>query len=368
MKTSEEQYYQRQIILPEIGIDGQQKIKSGKVLVIGAGGLGCPILEYLTRTGVGKIGIMDGDRIDLTNLHRQSLYTYIDVSKSKVRTAEKRLKSINPFIDITVFESSLNATNAIQIIKEFDVIVDATDNYPTRYLINDVCVLLNKPLVYGAIYRFEGQVSVFNFNKGPTYRCLFPDYPTMSSDTNCSEAGVLGVLPGIIGLMQANETIKLLLGHNDVLSGKLLTYNAKSGRTNIISIERKDLFHYHELMEDGGKLNHPFYYKDCSILPEIEIDVLSWHLQNNTSLLLIDVRDPDEKPSFIHPMVINQPLTSIDQIIKLPEADKIVVFCKSGKRSQIAQEKLMKVFPKREILNLTGGITPEIIELCSQIN
>lgn len=225
-------YYSRQLLVDEIGIAGQLKLKQAKVLVVGAGGLGCPLLQYITAAGVGSIGIVDGDFVDISNLHRQILYDFNSIGKNKAIESKNKLKTLNPFIDIEAFPLSLESENAIEIIQNYDIIVDCSDNYATRFLVNDAGVLLQKIVVYGSIYRFEGQVSVFNLQNGPTYRCLFPELPTEESTTNCSLSGVIGVLPGIIGVLQANEVIKLITGIGDVLSGKLLVYNALNNTTD----------------------------------------------------------------------------------------------------------------------------------------
>ncbi|MGB3946807.1 MAG: HesA/MoeB/ThiF family protein [Bacteroidia bacterium] len=223
--------YQRQIQLNKFGINGQQKLNNSKVLVVGAGGLGCSALHYLVAAGVGKIGIVDFDTVSESNLQRQIIYQTTDIGKSKVNCAIAQLSKLNEFVAFEGFKSKLNNKNAINIFNDYDVIVDGTDNYETRYLINDACVLLQKPFLYGSVYEFEGQVSVFNFSSkvnklAPTYRCLFPKPPQKNESFNCSETGVLGVLPGIIGTLQALETIKIITGIGKVLSGELITFNA----------------------------------------------------------------------------------------------------------------------------------------------
>ncbi len=231
-----ENRYDRQIILDEIGLLGQQKLAASKVLVVGAGGLGCPVLQYLSAAGVGKIGIADADFVSVSNLHRQVLYTTADVGKPKVECAKKRLNELNPEVEILIFETFINPKNATEILKDFDVVVDGTDQIPARYVLNDACVLLGKPLVYGAIHKFEGQVSVFNFKGGPTYRDLFPTPPAAGSILSCAENGVLGVLPGMVGIAQATEVLKIVVGFGQVLSGKLWLFNAKTMESSLIEI------------------------------------------------------------------------------------------------------------------------------------
>ncbi|TNF01231.1 MAG: dinucleotide-utilizing protein, partial [Bacteroidetes bacterium] len=352
MNEQEEKYYKRQILLPEIGINGQALLHNSSVLIVGAGGLGCPILDFLARAGIGKIGVVDGDIVEISNLHRQSLYTMTDIGELKVNIAQKVLLNINPFIKVETYSEMLTNQNALTIISQYDIVVDATDNYPTRYLVNDACVVLQKPLVYGAIYRFEGQIGVFNYKGGATYRCLFPNYPKAASETNCSTAGVIGVLPGIIGLMQANEVIKIILNSNEVLSNRLLSYSAKTGRTSTINIRRNNSFDYSTLMKNG-QLEHNFYAQSCDSLEDIYIDEL--FSKTDFNICLIDVRDPNEEPIFKHKSVILMPLYEIDSVQELPIADLYVTICMSGVRSKSAQKILNRQFPNKKILNLKGG-------------
>ena len=218
--------YSRHLILPEVGLEGQLKLKNSKVLVVGTGGLGAPVILYLAAAGVGTLGLIDFDIVDESNLQRQIIHTTRDVGRPKISSATDRIKGINPNVKVVSYNDKLTSKNAIDIIKDFDIVVDGTDNFQTRYLINDSCVLLNKPFVYGSIFRFEGQVSVFNAYDGPCYRCLYPEPPPVGLVPSCAEGGVIGVLPGIIGTIQANETIKLILGIGEVLSGRLLTFDA----------------------------------------------------------------------------------------------------------------------------------------------
>ena len=236
----EKNRYSRHILLDKIGLEGQEKLKGAKVLVIGAGGLGCPVLQYLTAAGVGTIGIIDFDIVDETNLQRQILFTVNDVGVNKAEAAENRLRQLNPYVRFNIYPERLTTKNALNLFSEYDIIVDGTDNFSTRYLVNDACVITGKPLVYGAIYKFEGQVAVFNFNGGPSYRCLFPEPPKSGSVPNCSEVGVIGVLPGLIGTQQANEVIKLILEIGEPLSGKLLTYNSLDNSFFTLKVNRSE--------------------------------------------------------------------------------------------------------------------------------
>ena len=241
--------YNRHFILDLIGIKGQKKLKKSKVLVIGAGGLGCPILQYLTAAGVGTIGIIDKDTVDQSNLQRQILFSIDDIGNPKASCAAKRLQQLNPFVTFKTYIEFLSSENALELFSEYDIIVDGSDNFQTRYLSNDAAVLTNKPLVFGAIFKFEGQVSVFNYNNGPTYRCLFPTPPSANSIPNCSDVGVLGVLPGIIGCLQANETLKIICELDEVLSGKLLSFNALNLQQNILKFSKNKDIHITELID-----------------------------------------------------------------------------------------------------------------------
>ena len=240
LSESEKKRYNRHLILDKVGIEGQQRLKNARVLVIGAGGLGCPVLLYLTAAGVGNIGIIDFDTVDESNLQRQVLFTTEDIGKNKALAAKERLLARNNCIEITVFPEKLTTENALELFGQYDIIIDGTDNFSTRYLVNDACVISNKPLIYGAIFKFEGQVTVFNYQNGPTYRCLFPNPPKAGSVPSCSDIGVLGVLPGLIGLQQANEALKIILQIGEILSGKLTIYNALGADTTIVNITKNE--------------------------------------------------------------------------------------------------------------------------------
>ncbi len=232
--------YCKQILLPHVGIKGQQKLSEASVLVIGSGGLGCPVLQYLSAAGVGSIGIVDFDIVDETNLQRQVLYSNNDVGNLKAEVAASKISELNPFISVIAFTEKFNTSNAEAILSKFDIVVDCTDNFESRYLINDICVIMNKPFVYGGIYKFEGQVSVFNYNNSATYRCAFPESETSQNSADCNIVGVIGTLPGIIGTYQANEVIKIILGINSVCSNKILLINTLSLAMNEIKISRNE--------------------------------------------------------------------------------------------------------------------------------
>jgi molybdopterin/thiamine biosynthesis adenylyltransferase/rhodanese-related sulfurtransferase len=336
VELSERKRYSRQIILPEMGISGQEKLKAAKVLVIGAGGLGCPVLQYLTAAGVGTIGIIDDDTVDITNLHRQILYSSDDVGKGKAITATEKLSAMNPYINFIAIPLRLDEENATEIISGYDLIIDGSDNFPTRYLANDVCVALNKPLVFGSILRFEGQVSVFNYKGGPTYRCLFPE---SEEGDNCEVAGVIGILPGIIGTYMANEAIKIICGIGEILSGKLLVLNALGNTNNIFNFKRSDRFPVQDNIEAK-----PVDKKVSEIIiKEMFLEDLENRLEaDSANLFLIDVRENYEfEEDYIGGS--NIPLSELPENINTFPADKTIVFyCTSGKRSRIAATLLAK--------------------------
>lgn len=316
--------YSRQIMLPEIGIEGQQKLKSSSVLLVGVGGLGCPILQYLASAGVGKIGIVDFDAVDETNLQRQVIYSTEEIGSPKVEAAAKKINAINPYIDVVAIDKKLSPENALEILAPYDVIVDGSDNFETKYLINDACIMLNKTLVFGSIYRFQGQISVFNFNNGPTYRCLYPESSDLES---CSAVGVLGVLPGIVGCFMANEVIKVLLKFGDILSGKLLVIDSKSlsVHTHHFSLnpENKNIT---ELVPMSAVCVNEFEPKNLNLFEE--------------DLLLIDVREPYEHLAY-NIGGMNFPLNILKEKLEhlkptLTNNKKIVFYCKSGIRSKKA--------------------------------
>lgn len=354
-------YYSRQLLVEEIGMSGQLKLKQAKVLIIGAGGLGCPLLQYITASGVGTIGIIDGDTVDVSNLHRQILFDVNSIGKNKAVESKNKLKALNPYIEIEAFPIRLEAENALEIVQNYDIIVDCSDNYATRFLVNDACVLLQKSLIYGSIYRFEGQVSVFNFQNGPTYRCLFPELPSEESTTNCSLSGVIGVLPGIIGVLQANEVIKIITGIGEVLSGKLLVYNALKNTTDFFSIHKNQHFDYESLFIDN-QLKKENYIKSCSISVVNEIN----HQQvidDKEQYILLDVREVGELPFFEGENILKIPLRDLKNHVNLiPKSKRIVVFCKSGMRSKKAIEILQNDFEFDNVINLINGISTQFIE------
>lgn len=362
MNNNETTYYSRQILLPEIGSAGQDLLGQSRVLVIGAGGLGSPVLEYLCRAGIGNLGLIDHDVVNESNLHRQVLYTAEHIGRLKVEVATEYLQKVNPFIKITAYSDQLNPKNVLDIISDYDYIVDCSDNYPTRYLVNDACVIGSKPLIYGAIHRFEGQVAVFNYQKGPTYRCLFPSYPSEASDTNCSKTGVIGHIPGIIGLLQSNEVIKLILGIGDNLSGYVLTFNTLTLQMIKVKLNKLNDFDYEAILLNDT-LVHDFYNRMCdSNFQEIHSSDLSWILNEHQDIALIDVREIDEDPEWSAPNLYRKPL-SISNFEGIPDSNVLIVFCKSGTRSRKACSIISTKSNRQKIYNLQGGISEELIEL-----
>ncbi|CAM1346459.1 molybdopterin-synthase adenylyltransferase MoeB [Tenacibaculum crassostreae] len=348
LTTEEQKQYNRHIILDKIGKEGQLKLKKAKALVIGAGGLGCPVLQYLTAAGIGRIGIIDDDVVSQSNLQRQILYTIEDIGNSKAETASKRLSKLNPFVQFNVYKEKLTVVNAVALFKQYDVIVDGSDNFATRYLTNDAAVLTNKPLVYGAIFKFEGQVSVFNYKESATYRCLYPNPPKPEESPNCSEIGVLGVLPGIIGGLQANEVIKIICGIGDVLVNKLLMYDTLSMRQMILKFEKTKRAEVTELDDD-----YEFF---CGIKKAAN-EITQEELQNKLSNYnLLDVREVWEREQY-HIEGQHIPLGELSNRYKEIAINKpVVVYCKSGIRSQQAIDLLEKQLEDTTFINLKGGL------------
>lgn len=353
--------YQRQILLKGFGIEAQQKLLQSKVLVIGAGGLCCPALQYLVGAGVGKIGIVDNDIVSITNLHRQVLYGVDDIGFSKAEVAAKRLRTLNDEIAISFFNERMTNENALSIIKSYDIVIDGTDNFSTRYLINDACVLLRKPLVYGAISQYEGQVAVFNLNdnkRSANYRDLFPEPPKDDEVLNCAEAGVLGVLPGIIGSMMVNETIKLITGIGKPLINSLLTYNALDN-----SSYEFNLFLNKDAQMQIPKDEDAFLKMDYDWLcaskvdDELEIDCQQFDLMiDGENTLIIDVREKDEQPFVNEFKHVNISLSDLIDVKNELKNDTVVVFCQSGKRSLLAAKMLNDIYSDKSVYSLKGGI------------
>ncbi|TRX38896.1 hypothetical protein FNW52_02295 [Flavobacterium sp. ZT3R18] len=328
--------YSRQMTLPEIGETGQQKLLDARVLVIGAGGLGCPVLQNLAAAGVGNIGIVDGDVVDETNLHRQLLYTLKDCGNSKAETAKKAVLELNPEVNVTVFPEFFTAQNATRIVEGYQIIVDCTDAIAVRYLINDVAVAKRIPVVYASIHKFEGQVSVFNYKNGPSYRCLFPEQEGLNVVPNCAVSGVLGVLPNTIGTLQATEVLKIILGIGEVLSGKLLLYDGLHFQTQVIDFAKNPKAVEKGFINGSLLLNSKKTVEDLT--PESFLQKC-----NQLGIVVIDVRELGETPEFKRNNVIRIPLSGLeDYSKKLNKNQEIVLFCQTGQRSQAAMNYLKK--------------------------
>jgi len=370
LSAPEQTRYSRHAILPEVGLEGQRRLKAASVLVVGAGGLGCPASMYLAAAGVGTIGLVDFDAVDLSNLQRQILYSVDDIGQQKLRSAAERLLRLNPEVTVNEHDARLCAENAGQIIERYDLVIDGTDNFATRYLVNDACVLLKKPNVYGSIYRFEGQVTVWSAGSGPCYRCLFPEPPPPETVPNCAEGGVLGVLAGAVGVLQATEAIKLILSLGDSLIGRLLLYDALSMRFDILRVGRDpgcpvcgDSPTIHELSDMAWQCSATGSGAGPEDALEISAVKLSESLREGRSICLLDVRNREEY-DLCH--LENSVLIPLNELPERcgelrPEAE-IVAYCKSGARSRRAVD-MLKSRGFENTKNLQGGILAWIREV-----
>ena len=355
--------YSRHISLPEVDVAGQKKIKKSKVLIVGVGGLGSPISLYLAAAGVGTIGLVDFDVVDESNLQRQILFGINQKGNSKLQSAKERLNNLNPHTKYNLHEVLLSSKNALDIIKDYDIIIDGSDNFPTRYLVNDACVLLGKPNVYGSIYRFDGQVSIFNYNKGPCYRCLYPSPPPPALAPSCIEGGVLGVLPGIIGTLQANEALKIILGIGELMVNRFLLFDALAMKFNELKITKDEncvacgsnpsitkLIDYKQFC---GIINDDNKQEDFD---EITVHELNDRFNNNQIVTLLDIRENHEVQIAKINRSIHIPMREVqNRITELDLNQEVVVYCKSGERSA----KICKILIEnnfKNVKNLKGGI------------
>jgi len=357
--------YSRHLIMPEVTMEGQKKLKAARVLCVGTGGLGSPLALYLTAAGVGTLGLVDFDVVDYTNLQRQVLHSTADVGRLKLDSAIDKLKALNPFVEIKRFDTYLNSQNALEIFKDFDIVADGTDNFATRYLVNDACVLSGKPNVYASIFRFEGQASIFGAEGGPCYRCLYPEAPPPGLVPSCAEGGVLGVLPGLLGVMQATEVIKLILGVGEPLIGRLVLVDALAMRFREMRIRKNpecpacgehptvtELIDYNQFCGVRGEESEP---ATSTKIPEIQVEEFKRRLDAGEDIYVLDVREPHEyQICNIHGHLI--PLDDLPKRVhELDSSLEIVVHCKSGARSAKAVDFLRQSGFKR-VTNLTGGI------------
>ena len=356
--------YSRHLIMPEVGMEGQLKLKEAKVLLIGTGGLGAPLGMYLAAAGIGRIGLVDFDVVDFTNLQRQIIHGTKDVGRKKLDSAADTMLDINPYLHIDRYEVALTSENALDILRDYDIVIDGTDNFPTRYLVNDACVILGKPNVYGSIFRFEGQATVFAYQGGPCYRCLYPEPPPPGLVPSCAEGGVLGILPGMIGIVQATEAVKLILGTGEPLVGRLLLYDALAMRFRELKLRRNpecpvcgdhptitELIDYHQFCGVPQQAEAP---------KEMEGDIdpteVKAKIDRGDSFVLIDVREPHEYQICNIPGAKLIPLGDLPKRVnELNSADEIVAHCKSGVRSGKAVD-FLKQAGFRKVRNMKGGI------------
>ncbi|MCB0803113.1 MAG: HesA/MoeB/ThiF family protein [Flavobacteriales bacterium] len=357
LTIKEEERYSRHILMSEIGIEGQEKLKKASVLVIGAGGLGCPVLQYLTAAGIGTIGVIDFDKVEESNLQRQILFYSSHVGFNKAQIAKEQLEKMNPFVTINAYVEKLDHENAIALFEKYDLIVDCTDNFDTRYLVNDAAILTNKAIVYGSIYQFEGQVSLFNHQNGPSYRCLFPNPSPTHTPLNCQQAGVLAVLPGIIGTYQANEVLKIILGLGDTLSGKLLLINIKKNSSSIMSFQRSKK-QIDKVMLNGLKASqNQICSNSKKSINTITAQELYERLIADEKIQFIDVREQHEQVNKHTLLSLCIPMGELlNRATELDSQKLVVLFCQSGIRSKVAIQQLQDKLGYTNLYNLEGGI------------
>jgi adenylyltransferase/sulfurtransferase len=371
LTNDEVQRYSRHLILPEVGLIGQRRLKAGRVLCVGAGGLGSPAALYLAAAGVGTVGIIDFDTVDASNLQRQILHGTPDVGRSKLASARDRLSSLNPGVKVETHEAALTSANALALFRDYDVILDGTDNFSTRYLVNDACVLLGKPNAYGSIFRFEGQASVFATKGGPCYRCLYPEPPPPGLVPSCAEGGVLGVLPGVIGTIQATETIKLLLGSGATLAGRLLLYDAWNMRFRELKLRRdpecpvcgdhptvRELIDYDQFCGIAPPPSPSAPVAADASLPELTVQELDARLKSGVPVLLLDVREPSEFEICRIPgstlIPLGQVGARLGEVVEAAAGREVLVHCKMGGRSAKAVHLLRE--NGIDARNVKGGI------------
>jgi sulfur-carrier protein adenylyltransferase/sulfurtransferase len=372
--------YSRHLILPEVGLEGQQKLKAAKVLCVGTGGLGAPLALYLAAAGVGTLGLVDFDTVDASNLQRQIIHSTATVGKLKVDSAEMMLKGLNPYVNVVKHNTMLTSANALEIFKDYDVIADGTDNFQTRYLVNDACVLLNKPNAYGSIFRFEGQASVFALKQGPCYRCLYPEPPPPGLVPSCAEGGVLGILPGLVGVIQATEVIKLILGIGEPLIGRLLLVDALGMTFRTLKLRKNpdcpacgthptvtELIDYDQFcgIEKPASVGPLEVARDKAVgdapvvdgIPQISVEALKRKLDAKEDVFVLDVREPHEVPiaNIGAPLIpVGELAKRVDELAAMKDRE-IVIHCRSGARSQKAAL-ILKNAGFTHVENLAGGI------------
>jgi len=366
LTTDDLSRYSRHLILPEVGMEGQRKLKAARVLCVGTGGLGSPLALYLAAAGIGTLGLVDFDVVDASNLQRQIIHSTRDIGRKKLDSAEEKLTALNPFLNVVKHETMLTSANALEILKDYDIVADGTDNFPTRYLVNDACVLLGKPNVYGSIFRFEGQASVFATEQGPCYRCLYPEPPPPGLVPSCAEGGVLGILPGLVGVIQATEAIKLILGKGEPLIGRLLLVDALAMRFRELKLRKNpecpvcgqnptvtQLIDYQQFCGIVPETSEEKNVKNG--IPQITVKELKRRIDAGEDVQLIDVREPYEyQIAQIGGKLIPQN-EAPQRLAEIDREREIVVHCRSGVRSQRIAEFLKQAgYPR--VVNLSGGI------------
>ncbi|MGA8742870.1 MAG: molybdopterin-synthase adenylyltransferase MoeB [Terracidiphilus sp.] len=366
LTTDDLSRYSRHLILPEVGMEGQRKLKAARVLCVGTGGLGSPLAFYLAAAGIGTLGLVDFDVVDASNLQRQIIHSTKDIGRKKLDSAAEKLTALNPALNVVKHETMLTSTNALEILKDYDIVADGTDNFPTRYLVNDACVLLGKPNAYGSIFRFEGQASVFATKEGPCYRCLYPEPPPPGLVPSCAEGGVLGILPGLVGVIQATEVIKLILGKGNPLIGRLLLVDALSMRFRELKLRKnpecpvcgenptvKELIDYEHFCGIVPESKEEKTVKNG--VPQLSVKDLKKRIDAGEDVFILDVREPYEyQIAQIGGKLI--PQNDVPQrLAEIPRDREIVVQCRSGARSQKIAE-LLKQSGYSQVVNLAGGI------------
>ena len=366
LTTDDLSRYSRHLILPEVGMEGQRKLKAARVLCVGTGGLGSPLAFYLAAAGIGTLGLVDFDVVDASNLQRQIIHSTKDIGRKKLDSAEEKLKALNPALNVVKHETMLSSANALEILRDYDIVADGTDNFPTRYLVNDACVLLGKPNAYGSIFRFEGQASVFATEEGPCYRCLYPEPPPPGLVPSCAEGGVLGILPGLVGVIQATEVIKLILGKGDPLIGRLLLVDALGMRFRELKLRKNPecpvcgenptvtkLIDYQEFCGIHPETKEEKAMKNG--VPQISVKEFKHRIDAGDDIFLLDVREPYEfQIAQIGGKLI--PQNDVPQrLAEIPRDREIVVQCRSGARSQKIAE-FLKQSGYSKVANLAGGI------------
>jgi len=362
LNHQEKERYSRNILVDNIGVQGQEKLKQSKVLIIGAGGLGCPAALYLVAAGVGHIGIADPDRIESSNLQRQTLYDNEDIGSLKADTAVKKLRSQNPFIELVSYPKSVDAQLALKIFPEFDIILDCTDRFPARYLISDGAVITGKPLIYAGVHLYEGQVAVFNYQNGPNYRCLYPVPPDNAESLSCSVNGVLGIVPGILGMYQANEALKIILNTGNVLADGILIINLLTYQQRVLKV-RKDSKTFEKIRSSPDNYLQTDFEAFCRTeknqneMKTISPESLHKMIEMQEDFQLIDVRELTETPQLEEMKGLNLPMSSFEKSLdKVDPGKQTIVYCRSGARSASAISRLQQVYPDTEFMNLEGGI------------